>query len=1269
MHKLKGFVLSPLFQCALQLTVGIFIICLFTFVSKMRFLQSCLSATLYVVCSVLVSQDGHVGTKLLGCAMVCGAVLWGSTLAGCVLSFALVVGEPGTSGHSAFLCCMSAAVLAVLVVNRMGANPPFLWVAVGIFQLTMALGAGTAAVIGVVVLPSLAADEMRERVAEAMEGTGAAVARYASMAFKPEADPKSAAATVRRGPGYHGGGSKHSKAQQRPLPAAASLLLSDATAGGGGYAAMGAGVAVAVAARDAAVAAVAVAGGVTPDISSSSRALGSAGGPGSAEGVADVEDLLLDDIGKDFNDDDYLQLLRDMTEPPHQPPHQPPGQPLPALPRKVTAISALDASSKHGVPGGGASGGGCQHAKAAAGGIDSGKLPPAEPEDVEMAAAIEDAAAAAARSNAAGASVHGGSSEKPQLVAALRPLLARARMCIGAASLEPPLFLAAPINPPAWGRVVGAAEELLTRVAALEGLVGDGCGLQVMADASLTCYFEVDIVPYFRRVHAHVAATCATLADAIRHRARGGDQAARHRGSPQLFTCSGWQQTKAELRQVLEWEFGAYWDRARAAAARGNSAGKQQDGQPCGQPGGQQDGQQDEAAGEQPVLRLAEVHQMRGIAFMWTLTNSLIDAMEGLERAVAAAHGIAMPPPTPAPAQQAPPAGHQQQNPAGEGGAVAVAVAPAPAAGGGSGGQALAEGVEGGYEEAPKPAAAAAAASSTPPGPPPPGLPPPPTWFQHNFGWAVQLTLVALGLPLVTSLVHTLGAELSALRRGEGWKALLRSRVFQAGAKYWACLVTVLLLILGLSERGDTGYVAAYRLAYAYEAAALAMTERVEATVSQVSLWVVGTAVGGTLGYLAMLDPDLATNPYGLMAIICTYTFLVGCASSSAYRMGIVFTLMAMASLILCQYRGCCDATGSVELYAARVLMVMTGYTSDWALDVMGSSFLAACRLVRSYYASYYNDGLRAYTAVHGEAAAATVCAAHGAPFHPLNHDHHGHNHSATVAASSPQPLASQGASHPAAARHADITGGDEEAAPRMDHDQTLWTTPTAASGAPHQDSAGPPPAPLQALVADPLTAVQVSLMKDTTVWSRGLLATPPVVFAVLRGSQALLDRLAALALMASAAPALRGCFSGWAFEHIVVPLYGDTMYVFEAVDAMAAAAAAQLQLLAGGAASQAQVEAAAEAVAAAVEELHRRRLQIRNHVLRRRAAYHVGVVSAPEDLLPRMTNPDDALRVFSFMFALIQVANKATALARTISAHRRPSVGVLGRAYSVWWR
>ncbi|KAG2431908.1 hypothetical protein HXX76_009399 [Chlamydomonas incerta] len=1194
---LTGFLLSRQFQCAVQLTVGMFVICLFTFVSKMRFLLSCLSATLYVVCSVLVSQDGHVGAKLLGCAMVCAAVLWGSTLAGCALSLALVVGEPGTSGHTAFLCCLSAALLAVLVVNRMGANPPFLWVigmvsclsygittilgqpvkdraalwreVVGHFQLAMAVGAGTAAAVGVAVLRTLAADEMRARVAEAVRGTGAAIARYASAAFKPDAEPSPAVCSP-PACGVNGGDGKDSNGKPpQPRPSAAKLSADDATADG--HDVTDAAAAAAAIAANAAAATVA-AGGGTPD--TSNQTLGSAVAAGTA-GVVEVE-ILMSGVGTEFNDDDYLQLLRHMTAP------------APPLPREGTGSAHDTAGSKHGSRKGDSES--AQAAAAGDGSATSTRALAAEAEAVRIACADD------------------GSGGEPQLVAALRPLLARARMCIGTAALEPPLFLASPINPPAWGRVVGAAEELLARVAALEGVVGDGCGLQIMADASLTCYFEVDIVPYFRRAYGQVAATCATLADAITHRARGGEAAARAVCGPGLLG-SGWQQTKQQLREAVEREFRGYWGRVRAAAAAGGGVG------------------QGDEKGRSQLLQ-ADVHQMRGIAFMWTLTNSLIDAMEGLERAVAAAHGIALPPPLQAPPPHAP----QQQATAGAAAVPAVSVAAPQAAG-----QAVAEGVEAagvggtGDEEALKPPPAA----PIPPAAAPPEQSTPLPWLQRNFGWAWQLMLVALGLPLVGNLVRTLAAEVPALRSGAGWRALLRSRVFQAGAKYWACLVTVLLLILGLSERGDTGYVAAYRLAYAYEAAALAMTERVEATVSQVSLWVVGTAVGGTLGYLAMLDADLATNPYGLMAIICAYTFLVGCASAHTYRMGIVFTLMAMASLILCQYRGCCGATGSVELYAARVLMVMAGcsvpvllsnlvlpwYTSDWALETLGGAFLAACRLVRSYYAAYYNDGLRAHAATYGAEAAAAVCAQHGAPSQPI-------------------PICTASGPHP-------------------DHQ-----TPP---GVPHQE--GPPPTPLLALVSGPLTAVQVSLENDTTLWRRGLLATPPVVFSVLRGSQALLDRLAALALMAEAAPAVSGGFSGWAFEHIVVPLYGDTMYVFEALDAMAAAAAAQLQLLSGGAASQDQAEAAAEAVGAAVEELHRRRLQMRGHVLRRRAAYHVGVMSASEDHLPRMTNPDDALRVFSFMFALIQVANKATALARTIGAHRRCSVGVLGRAHSAWWR
>lgn len=43
------------------------------------------------------------------------------------------------------------------------------------------------------------------------------------------------------------------------------------------------------------------------------------------------------------------------------------------------------------------------------------------------------------------------------------------------------------------------------------------------------------------------------------------------------------------------------------------------------------------------------------------------------------------------------------------------------------------------------------------------------------------------------------------------------------------------------------------------------MSERVEVTISKGVLRIGGTAVGGTLGFLVMLNPRLATDPYLLM--------------------------------------------------------------------------------------------------------------------------------------------------------------------------------------------------------------------------------------------------------------------------------------------------------------------------------------------------------------------------------------------------------------------
>ncbi len=58
------------------------------------------AAAQYVVCSILISQDMHVGTKFMACATMAGAMLWGGVLAGCVVSRARMMEGPGPPGAS-----------------------------------------------------------------------------------------------------------------------------------------------------------------------------------------------------------------------------------------------------------------------------------------------------------------------------------------------------------------------------------------------------------------------------------------------------------------------------------------------------------------------------------------------------------------------------------------------------------------------------------------------------------------------------------------------------------------------------------------------------------------------------------------------------------------------------------------------------------------------------------------------------------------------------------------------------------------------------------------------------------------------------------------------------------------------------------------------------------------------------------------------------------------------------------------------------------------
>ena len=59
---------------------------LFSFVTRMRFTNACLSATFFTAGMLLLSKDTHLGSRLSGAAIVMGALCFGALVASAVVS-------------------------------------------------------------------------------------------------------------------------------------------------------------------------------------------------------------------------------------------------------------------------------------------------------------------------------------------------------------------------------------------------------------------------------------------------------------------------------------------------------------------------------------------------------------------------------------------------------------------------------------------------------------------------------------------------------------------------------------------------------------------------------------------------------------------------------------------------------------------------------------------------------------------------------------------------------------------------------------------------------------------------------------------------------------------------------------------------------------------------------------------------------------------------------------------------------------------------------
>eukprot|EP00775_Hariotina_reticulata_P006232 gene6232-6469_t len=549
-----------------------------------------------------------------------------------------------------------------------------------------------------------------------------------------------------------------------------------------------------------------------------------------------------------------------------------------------------------------------------------------------------------------------------------------------------------------------------------------------------------------------------------------------------------------------------------------------------------------------------------------------------------------------------------------------------------------------------------------------------PSCLQAADSWVQRLIPQLIGYNLWLNWWQVLRHELPAmLRKGSsGIKSTIASPIVQAGFKY-ATALTVVFVATILAIYYDP-VLAGLNPAYGFVASALAMSERVEATVS---FWIIGTAIGGTLGLLAMLHPALATNPFGLAAVIVAFSLVVGSFFPTQFKTLITLSLMTMTAIILCQ---CCQVEGNPSYAAARIVSVIGGvlfsvglcnlllpwYTSDWAIQVMAQTYQRCIALMLQMDVYFFSEGAAAVATFEMPCAEQQEVLGQS-----LDHCRGPIKHSSNETAAAADAAAALRAAADAALQKLKL----------------VPPQPPAAAAGGGGSTAVLSCADLQALIARPLTAVQGSLIKDSVAWHKGYLATPPVVPQLLGVLLGVLDRLAALQ-MALSPPVISGRFTGLYMTTYGVPMQ---VLVVNFIDLVA-----ELGNLAAQALLQPS-EATSKAVLQLVERLSLHRVQLFRSMTRLRQQLHEQVVKeqqleqqmcssstvaagAPSDVAPACSmegaqdatlavadrasfcslrrrvamllgGVDDVVRFMSFTFAISKAADRLIAVARLAAA------------------
>ncbi|KAK9803200.1 hypothetical protein WJX73_002709 [Symbiochloris irregularis] len=190
--------------------------------------------------------------------------------------------------------------------------------------------------------------------------------------------------------------------------------------------------------------------------------------------------------------------------------------------------------------------------------------------------------------------------------------------------------------------------------------------------------------------------------------------------------------------------------------------------------------------------------------------------------------------------------------------------------------------------------------------------------------WVVTL-FIALSVQGVRARFRDiLGTQLrKAVTSWAGLMHVLQDTDFQFSVKQWIIAAGAIVLVINLNAHYHE--VIGWSLYAGFIAACLIHYKALEVTVASAITRTVGALVGATLGYVCLLRPDLADKPVPLLVVVATANFILGWYNWYRWRMGIFYAVLNLNLVVLCQYTGHDDHTGTLKYWAARTSNVAGG--------------------------------------------------------------------------------------------------------------------------------------------------------------------------------------------------------------------------------------------------------------------------------------------------------------------------------------------------------